>query len=164
MEKIKNRLPVGLKFNNPLNIKREVNNHWLGKDEKNLAMLEKFNSVFYGFRAAFKLIRKAVRWRGYNTLRKLIMMWAPAKENGQEIMMQYIYFVADNINISPDTKLNYRNKEQMCDIVYWMMIFESGHAKCMLEDNYRGEHYIISYPAGMKRVIGKSYDIIEKEG
>lgn len=160
----KNRLPVGLKFKNPLNVKRVVNNHWLGKDEKNPAVLEKFNSFFYGLRAGLKLVRKAVRWRGRNTLRKLIMSWAPEEENGEVIMMQYVWFVARSLDISPDVRLNYRNKRLMCDIVYWMMIFESGHARCVLEDDFRGEHYVIGYPVGMKKVIGKAYDMIEKEG
>lgn len=160
----KNRLPVGLKFKNPLNIKRDVNNHWLGKDEKNLVVLEKFNSFFFGFRAGFKMIRKAVRWRGCNTLRKLLMKWTPEQENGQEIMMQHIYFVASHLDISPDARLDYRNKALMCELVYWIMIFESGHAECVIEDDYRGRHYVIGYPNGMKKLIEKSYDLVAKEG
>ncbi len=56
----------------------------------------------YGFRAMTRILRNYQR-RGLTTIRTTISTWAPDTENHTQ---NYITFVADALNLSPDSNVN----------------------------------------------------------
>ena len=73
----------GIRNNNPLNIRYNRRNDWLGKVADVMKCdkeFEEFVSMEYGFRAAIRLLNNYIR-RGYDTPRYIIGRWAPPSEN-----------------------------------------------------------------------------------
>lgn len=90
----KSKLPRGIRNNNPLNI-RKGNTKWQGE----VLYLEgvpverdfcQFEAMKYGWRAAFKLLRKYIISYKCNTVRKIISRWAPENENYTETYIKYV--------------------------------------------------------------------------
>lgn len=117
------KLPRGYRNNNPLNIRLNASNSWLGKVYPNTdGVFEQFQNMAYGYRAALQLIRKYIS-SGYNTVSSIISRWAPANENNTQ---RYIERVCNTTGYSANTVINAYNKEQMCKLVYAMAIVENG--------------------------------------
>lgn len=75
------KLPRGLRNNNPLNIRRSCN-VWVGKKKRVTdPEFEQFESIRYGFRAAFRIIYTYYHGYDLKTVRELISRWAPENEN-----------------------------------------------------------------------------------
>lgn len=90
----KSKLPRGIRNNNPLNI-RKGKVKWMGE----VLYLEgvpverdfcQFESMEYGWRAAFILLRKYIKTYKCNTVRKIISRWAPENENYTETYIKYV--------------------------------------------------------------------------
>lgn len=92
--------PLGLRNNNPLNI-RVSSNQWQGKVPSDNAF-EKFSSLEYGIRAGVINLRTYFNQYGLNTIRGIINKWAPPTENQTS---SYVSYVSNTLNISPDTVL-----------------------------------------------------------
>lgn len=73
---------LGIRNNNPLNIRYSPMNKWLGQTGCNRGFCT-FEKMEYGWRAAFVLLRNYIR-RGLCTPRQIISNWAPACENDTE--------------------------------------------------------------------------------
>lgn len=117
-------VPRGIRNNNPLNIR--IGNTWLGERhpaECDDPCFEQFTSMIYGLRAAFCILRRYIRHYHRNTIRLIVTSWAPASENDTE---RYIDFVAKQVGISPDEKIDYSDKATMCAIVQAMAQMECG--------------------------------------
>lgn len=107
----KSKLPRGIRNNNPLNI-RKGKVKWMGE----VLYLEgvpverdfcQFESMVYGWRAAFILLRKYIKTYKCNTVRKIISRWAPENENYTETYIKYVASkVAEGADgeISPDSE------------------------------------------------------------
>ena len=68
----------GVRNNNPLNIR--IGNAWLGEVKNPTDKeFEQFESLLYGLRAAFVLIRRYIRRYGLCTIRQIVTRWAPAR-------------------------------------------------------------------------------------
>ena len=103
--------PRGLRNNNPLNI-RLSKTKWLGQikavpTREGLEGSEKafcvFESMAYGWRAAFRLICHTYYGKyKLRTIRAIINRWAPPKENNTS---NYIKHVAERTGIVPDQEL-----------------------------------------------------------
>ena len=81
-----NKLPLGIRNNNPLNIRRG-RSHWLGEapqPPKGGAPFCKFESVEWGLRAAFVLLRTYRNKYKAVCIRDIITRWAPPSENDTE--------------------------------------------------------------------------------
>lgn len=78
--KQENNYNLGLKNNNPLNIRNRSDIDWRGETSKGNQSFESFESPEMGFRAAAKNIISHIN-RGDNTVEKLISKWAPFHEN-----------------------------------------------------------------------------------
>ena len=123
----KSIVPRGIRNNNPLNIRKGSN--WQGERQpQSDKAFEEFESMQYGIRAGFKLIKKYMS--GYNGLTKkfdtielIIKRWAPPSENATQ---RYIDFVSKTTGIPSRQKLSFDNKKLMCDIVSAMIQVECG--------------------------------------
>lgn len=124
MNNRKKIVPRGIRNNNPLNIR--IGNTWLGERhpaECDDPCFEQFVSIIYGLRAAFCILRRYIRHYHRNTIRLIITSWAPATENDTG---RYIDFVAKQVGINPDDKIDYSDKATMCAIVQAMAQMECG--------------------------------------
>ena len=93
-------LPRGIRNNNPLNIRRGKS-QWQGlKAQQTDASFCQFESLEWGWRAAFYLLTRTyyINYRLY-TIRKIISKWAPPNENNTEA---YIQNVSRLTGIAPD--------------------------------------------------------------
>lgn len=120
-------VPRGIRNNNPLNIRK--GNNWKGEreDQKDNAF-EEFESMAYGVRAGFILIKRYMSgYNGlterFNTIEKIIRRWAPPTENATQ---KYIDAVAQETGISPRLKLSFDDRRSMCAIVAAMVHVECG--------------------------------------
>ena len=80
MENKKKMLPRGLRNNNPLNIRRTAN-LWQGlSKEQNDPDFFQFESMAWGYRAAFVVLRTYRNRYGINTVVRIVRRWAPEKD------------------------------------------------------------------------------------
>lgn len=87
-----------------------------------------FESMAYGIRAAFVLMRNHINGfkdtrRKQNTLQKLISVWAPPSENATQ---RYVDAVASKVGISKDTIINPDDRALMIQIAREMAFVECG--------------------------------------
>lgn len=115
-------IPRGIRNNNPLNIR--VGNVWLG-EVKNPTdpHFEQFNSMEYGLRAGFVLLRRYIRHYKRQTIEDIISSWAPSNENNTKT---YIDTVVKVSGIPSNRILHYSDKESMCKLVDAMCFVENG--------------------------------------
>ena len=75
------KLPRGLRNNNPLNIRRSHNN-WVGlRRVQTDPEFVQFETMRYGFRAAFKILHAYYHVYDLKTVREILTRWAPENEN-----------------------------------------------------------------------------------
>lgn len=118
-------LPRGLRNNNPLNIKINPANNWLGKVKNNTdGTFEQFDTIVHGFRAALYLVRKYIS-QGYDTPRKIITRWAPSSENYTE---KYVRLCTDTLVLRADQRLTFDQKHLICVLLHRMTKVENGFA------------------------------------
>ena len=80
MENKKKMLPRGLRNNNPLNIRRTAN-LWQGlSKEQNDPDFFQYESMAWGYRAAFVVLRTYRNRYGINTVERIVRRWAPEKD------------------------------------------------------------------------------------
>ncbi len=93
----------GLRNNNPLNIRRSKD-HWRGQcPQQTDPAFCQFESLEYGWRAAFVLLTSSYYQRHHlRTLRAIITRWAPPVENDTAA---YITYVAHHTGFDPDALL-----------------------------------------------------------
>jgi len=116
--------PLGIRLNNPLNI-RLSKNEWLGaKDEIVHPEFESFETPIYGLRAGFVLIGRTYYIR-YNldTVASIMNRFAPPSENPTD---KYIEFVCDEIGVERHEILDLGDMDLMLDLVKAMVMFEQG--------------------------------------
>lgn len=115
-------IPRGIRNNNPLNIR--VGNVWLG-EVKNPTdpHFEQFNSMEYGLRAGFILLRRYIRHYKRLTIEDIISSWAPSNENNTKA---YVDTVVKVSGIPSNRILHYSDKETMCKLVDAMCFVENG--------------------------------------
>lgn len=113
-----------IKNNNPLNIRR-TSDHWKGMSTfQPDREFVSFNSVEYGFRAAFRIIHNGFKASPpRNTIRLIVSRWAPPVENNTD---RYISFVSSFVALPPSAYLDYYCKGLMVSLVRAMAYFESG--------------------------------------
>lgn len=116
--------PRGIRNNNPLNI-RISNNRWKHKITPSAdPAFEQFDTIFWGIRAAFIIIRTYLsrRYR-CRTVHDVIARFAPASENDVE---KYTDYVCKRAYIPSNEQLEFKNKNQMCRLLWAMAQYENG--------------------------------------
>ena len=124
------KLPLGYRSNNPLNIRYNAGNNWKGKVTPpaigKYGTYERFKDLAHGYRAALVLLRNNAYIRGgYDTIRKIITKWAP--EGDHNYIANYIANVSKLSGIDPDKVISRNDKDSLCKIVYAMSISENGY-------------------------------------
>lgn len=79
----------GIRNKNPFNIRKSMNNNWLGKIDGSDRDFETFNSMVLGLRAGLKLLFTYID-RGDNTIEKIIQRFAPPSENSTNAYIEYV--------------------------------------------------------------------------
>lgn len=115
------KLPRGLRNNNPLNIK--IGNDWVGERENKDGVFEEFETIEYGYRAAFIILRKYINKYGRNTIHKIVDSWAP---DGRRFQDAYMHSVSQWCALDVDAPIRYSDKKTMCAIVQGMARVENG--------------------------------------
>lgn len=120
-------VPRGIRNNNPLNIRK--GNNWQGE----LAVqtdkaFEQFQSMEWGLRAGFKLLRNYITGRGghykpCDTIESIIKRWAPENENDTQ---NYINVVCKHTGLHPMERIFFEDRKKMCAIVRAMAFVECG--------------------------------------
>lgn len=114
----------GLRNNNPGNIR--INDDLFqgevrpSKDKS----FKQFETMAYGYRAMFVILRNYIRNYKLDTIRKMISRWAPPKDNNHT--EAYIKAVSDYAGIPADDPINVNDREQMIRIVAGMSKVENG--------------------------------------
>lgn len=123
----KQKLPRGIRNNNPLNIRK--GNNWQGERHPQTdPAFEEFESIEMGLRAAFILLRNYItgyggKRRPCNTIEKIVSRWAPEVENATR---NYIQFVSDYTHVYERETIEFSNRARMVDIVRAMAFVENG--------------------------------------
>lgn len=118
------RTPRGLRNCNPLNIRKSAA-IWQGlHPEQNDPDFFRFNSMAWGYRAAFIVLRTYHRKYGLNTVEKIIARWAPP-ENGNDTDF-YIRKVCALTGFEAQQPLNPCNPHHMPALVAAMSRVENG--------------------------------------
>lgn len=119
--------PRGIRNNNPLNIRK--GNNWKGErpHQKDKAF-EEFETMEYGIRAGFKLLKNYITGYGgkthpIDTIARIIRKWAPPTENATQ---RYIDFVATDSGIPATKPLRFSDRAQLVAIVDAMIFVECG--------------------------------------
>lgn len=114
------RVPRGIRNNNPLNIR--IGNKWKGLKVPNTdGSFDQFISVYWGYRAAFVILRNYIRKYKYNTVKKIISRFAPSTENNTAA---YIKTVCAKTGYKPDQVLS-PTYDDLSKLVYAMAWVES---------------------------------------
>ena len=91
---------------------------------------KQFESMAYGYRAIFKILRNYQINYKLNTIRQMIIRWAPKKENDTA---NYISFVSERSGIPADDPIRTDNREMMIRIVAAMSKIENGQEADMCD-------------------------------
>lgn len=131
--------PRGIRNNNPLNIRK--GNNWKGEIQpQSDKSFEQFESMQYGIRAGFIILRKYMTgYNGltlrFNTIDKIISRWAPASENNTKT---YIDQVEKLTGIPRYQKISFTERSFMVALVDAMIRVECGQPvdKSIIESAY----------------------------
>ena len=75
----------GMRNNNPLNIVKSDRINWQGEVKPSTdPTFAQFETLEYGLRAAFKLLRTYYQKHGCRTIRQIVARWDPSDEGGDE--------------------------------------------------------------------------------
>ena len=119
--------PRGIRNNNPLNIRK--GNNWKGeRPNQTDKAFEEFETMQYGIRAGFIILRKYVTGymgltQKFNTIELIIKRWAPPTENSTQ---KYIDFVSKDTGIPARQHISFKDKTKMVAIVDAMIFVECG--------------------------------------
>lgn len=112
----------GYRNNNPLNI-RKNSTEWEGlKEQQSDYSFFQFETMAYGYRAAFITLNTYREKYGCVSLADYIRRWAPPCENDTN---SYINFVAKRSGLADVSVIDTTNKEQMVKIVAAMARMEN---------------------------------------
>lgn len=126
--------PRGYRNNNPGNIRingDKFQGEVIPSQDKEF---KQFESMAYGYRAIFKILRNYQVNYKLNTIRQMISRWAPENENDTA---NYISFVSERSGIPADDPIRTDNREMMIRIVAAMSKVENGQ-EAEMSDVIRG--------------------------
>lgn len=115
------KLPRGIRNNNPLNIK--IGNDWQGERPNTDGVFEEFETMQYGLRAAFIILRKYINKYGRNTISKIVHSWSP---DGDSKECAYMQSVSKWTGIRLYDEIQFDDKSLMCLLVQGMARVETG--------------------------------------
>lgn len=118
------KLPRGLRNNNPLNI-RISSTPWQGKIAENTdGAFEQFTSLEYGLRAGLVNLRTYIRRDRLDAISVIIPKWAPALDGND--VRAYVRLVSNKSGVPATRRLSYNDRSELCRIVWAMAWVECG--------------------------------------
>lgn len=132
------KLARGLRNNNPGNIRKSASTQWTGERIGGDAdpAFEVFTEMKYGVRAAAVLFRNYQRLYGLDTVRQLIMRWAPPNENDTAA---YIAAVTSRMNTDPDSYQDLSDRATLEALLRAVFRQENGIAADTIPDSVMTE-------------------------
>lgn len=124
---IEKRIPRGIRNNNPLNIRK--GNNWQGECEVQTDnSFEQFESMTYGLRAGFKILKNYMsgyggRTKPLNCVADIIGKWAPPNENNTKAYIDKVCAVS---GLHPYERIKFTDRTRMIAIVDGMCRVENG--------------------------------------
>lgn len=127
-----NQIPRGLRNNNPLNIRVSPKNRWKGAcTQQSDPAFVQFESMSWGIRAAYIIIRSYYRSCPAITPREILQRWAPASENNTAA---YARAVAVITGFDLDKPIAFTDRRSMAVLLRAMALVECGSRyACQLE-------------------------------
>lgn len=121
------RMSLGIKNNNPLNVRYSALNRWQGLTgyEKGFC---KFESVKFGLRAGIITLRTYINKHGLNSVEKILSRWAPTSENNTRNYISYVSNCLLSLGSDPDD-IQF-GKVNFVRMVVAMCMFESWYRCC----------------------------------
>lgn len=127
------KLPRGIRNNNPLNIEFNSNNSWIGQVGSD-GRFSKFSESKYGIRAAAKLISNYMSRYKLDTIHKIINRWCPSEEKGNNTT-SYVETVSRRTGIGENVKIK---RSDIPKIINAMIFVENG------QNPYQSQHIVDS--------------------
>lgn len=113
----------GYRNNNPLNMRHD-NDRWQGEVVPSQdGAFKQFETMAWGYRAAFKLLHNYQKNNGCRILSDFINRWAPPSENNTSA---YVSTVAKRAGLSDVSEIDTLNGETMRAVVSAMSYVENG--------------------------------------
>ena len=113
----------GYRNNNPCNIRISTDVFQGEVRPSGDKAFKQFETMAYGYRAAFRILKTYINNYKCDTIRKIISRWAPANENHTE---NYIRTVSERSGIPENDTVYADNREMMIRIVAAMSFVENG--------------------------------------
>ena len=124
----------GYRNNNPCNIRISTDVFQGEVRPSGDKAFKQFETMAYGYRAAFKVLRTYINNYKLDTIRKIISRFAPSNENHTE---NYIKVVSERSGIPENDTVYADNREMMIRIVAAMSFVENGR-EAEMSDVIRG--------------------------
>lgn len=124
----------GYRNNNPCNIRISTDVFQGEVRPSGDKAFKQFETMAYGYRAAFRILRTYINNYKCDTIRKIISRWAPKNENHTE---NYIKIVSERSGIPENDPVYADNREMMVRIVAAMSYVENGR-EAEMADVVRG--------------------------
>lgn len=116
------KVPRGIRNNNPLNIR--IGNRWKGEvSTPTDTQFEQFESMEWGVRAAFLILKNYIRRYKLYTIPDIISRWAPNNENDTS---NYIKRVLEISGYSSQHRFDWQNINEMTALFQAMCKVENG--------------------------------------
>lgn len=119
-----------IKRNNPLNIRYSEKNQWQGLIGNDNGFC-KFETLGYGLRAAFVLLRNYYR-KGHRSIKQIITRWAPPSENPTASYIEFVCNKMEELGYDDygvdfeNTQIDLLNDMILIDLICVMGQFECG--------------------------------------
>lgn len=118
-----NRLPRGIRLNNPSNIDR-TSTKWQGQSlEQPDSRFVAFDGPEWGVRAMVRVLRTYRDKHGLNTVKGIINRWAPPVENDTEA---YYVTVARKLGVAPDAEIDIDDLDTLVGLCKAIIRHENG--------------------------------------
>ena len=111
------RIPRGVRNNNPLNIRYNTGNCWVGQTGSD-GQFCKFSAPKYGVRAAVKILQKYAGQDSKLTISDIINKWAPRSDGNNTDA--YIATVCKAMNMRPADTIDIRKGGTVARFLYSM--------------------------------------------
>jgi hypothetical protein len=114
--------PLGIRLNNPGNLRFSENNKWKGQIGSAEGFCQ-FDTPVNGCRAMMTLLRNYYAIDGLVTLQDIISKYAPPSENETDV---YIDNVSKRMKYSPDAQLDLSDDQELMLLAKSMTVQEQG--------------------------------------
>ena len=109
--------PRGIRNNNPLNIRYNPRNNWVGQTGSD-GHFCKFSAPKYGVRAACKLLQRYAGNDGKTTVLEVINKWAPSADGNDT--EKYIATVCKEMNIRATDTIDVHQRGTVVRLLFYM--------------------------------------------